>query len=296
MTNKKPHVNWLFLIIAGVGWGGSVSLTKIAAASGYHPLTLLFWQLVISIAILLTWLAANHIRLPLSPAHLWFYVMAGILGTALPDGLAYFIAPHLPAGIIAIVYALVPMLTFALAVLFGCEKFEVLRFIGVGLGLMAILLLITPNFNLQTTASPVWILLLVLAGSCYAAESIFAIFFMPANDSPLTLLTGMTIAALSIITPVMLATGIPFAVQNFLGKAEMALIASSFIHVACYATYLHLLRRTGAIFSSQVAYVVTLSGVLWGILIFSETHDFWTWTSLIMAITGLTLVRQRQES
>ncbi len=295
MNNKKPLVNWLFLLIAGSGWGGSISLTKIAADSGYHPMTLMFWQLVISVVILLTWLGANRIRLPISPRHLFFYILAGFLGTSLPNSLAYFIAPNLPAGIISIVYALVPMMTFTLAVIFRCERFELTRFAGVFLGLTAILFLVIPEFDLPTSSSAFWIFLLVLVGISYAAESIFVIFFMPKNDHPLTMLTGMTVTALIVAIPIMMVADIPFSVQNFLGKAEWALIISSFIHVGCYAIYLHLLRQTGAIFASQVAYIVTLSGVLWGILIFSETHNLWTWAALITVIAGLALVRQRTE-
>ncbi len=296
MKNRNPLINWLFLIIAGAGWGGSISLTKIAADSGYHPITLIFWQLIIAIAILVAWLMANRIRLPTSPKHLIFYTIAGILGTALPDSLAYFIAPHLPAGIISIVYALVPMMTFTLAVILRSERFELTRFVGVLLGLSAILLLVAPAFDLQPTSSPLWVFLLVLACFCYSIESIFAIFYMPAKDHPLTILTGMSIAAIIIILPIMLAAGIPFSIQNFLGKSEWALILSSFIHVGAYAGYLYLIRHTGAIFASQISYVVTLSGVLWGIIIFTESHSLWTWAALATAMVGLGLVRQQQEN
>lgn len=294
MNNKKVLTGWLFLIIAGIGWGASVSLTKIAADSGYHPLTLVFWQLVIAIFILFVWLAINRIRLPITPKHLGFYLVAGILGTTLPDSMAYYIAPNLPAGIISIVYALVPTMTFCLAVLFRCEQFELRRFAGVILGFCAILLLIVPGFSVPTSGAAFWIFLLVLTGFCYAAESIFAIFYMPEKDHPLTILTGMTVIALIVIIPVMLISNVSFGVQNFLGKSEYALIASSILHVGCYASYLFLIRHTGAIFASQVAYVVTLSGVLWGILIFSESHNLWTWAALATAIVGLSLVRQSQ--
>lgn len=292
MNNQKALTGWLFLLIAGVGWGGSVSLTKIAAESGYHPITLVFWQLIISVVILFVWLAINRIRLPMSSRHLGFYFVAGILGTTLPDSMAYYIAPNLPAGIISIVYALVPSMTFCLAVLFRCEKFDLRRFAGVLLGFCAILFLVAPGFSLPSSGSAFWIFLLVLTGFCYAAESIFAVFFMPEKDHPMTMLTGMTVIALIVIIPIMMIESISFDIQNFLGKSEYALIASAILHVGCYASYLYLIRHTGAIFASQVAYVVTLSGVLWGILIFSESHSLWTWAALATAIAGLTLVRQ----
>ena len=291
----KPFVPWLLLLAAGIGWGGSISLTKIAAESGYHPLTLIFWQLLMTIIILCTWLASQRIRLPVKRGHLIFYTVAGALGTALPDSLAYFIAPNLPAGIISIVYALVPMMTFALAIVVRSEQFDLRRFAGVILGLVSILMLVAPDLGVQPTGQAIWIFLLVLTGFSYAVETVFATFYMPQKDHPFTLLTGMSIAALMMIIPLMLVTDIPFTIHNVLGTGEKALIGSTLIHIVAYAALLYLIRHTGAIFSSQISYVVTLSGVFWGIIIFTESHNMWTWASLIVAIAGLSLVRARDE-
>lgn len=294
MKPQSSRIFWIFLIVAGAGWGGSISLTKIAATSGYHPLTLLFWQLALTALILLARLAVTKTALPLNRNHLVFYAFAGTLGTTLPDALAYFIAPNLPAGVISIVYALVPMMTFVLAIAFRCERFELKRLAGVLLGLAAVVLLTAPDINPKEPVVPIWVFLLVMAGLCYAAESIFAIFYMPKNDNPLTLLTGMNIASLVFVVPVMLATDTSFSIHTYFGKPEIALFISTLIHIACYAGYLYLLRHTGAIFASQISYVVTLSGVLWGMIIFRETHNAWVWLALAAAITGLALVNQRR--
>ena len=294
--NYKPLIPWFLLTLAGVGWGGSISLTKIAAEGGYHPMTLVFWQLLMAVIALGTWLIVKRTPLPVKPGHLAFYAIAGVLGTALPDSLAYYIAPNLPAGIIAIVYALVPMMTFALAIVVRSEQFELLRFGGIILGLISVLMLIAPDFTSQPTGSAFWVFLLVITGFSYAVETVFATFYMPKKDNPLTLLTGMSIAALLTIIPVMLIADIPFAIHDQIGTPEHALIASTLIHIAAYAALLYLIRHTGAVFSSQISYVVTLAGVLWGIIIFSESHNMWTWGSLIVAIAGLALVRQNEET
>ena len=296
LKQQKSLLHWFLLIVAGAGWGWSISLTKIAAQSGYHPMTLMFWQMVIATVILITWMVVNRIHLPLTRQHIVFYFIAGILGTALPNSLAYYIAPHLPAGIISIVFSLVPMMAFTLAVLFKAEKFNALRFLGVVLGLLSVLLLIAPGFDFNAALSPLWIFLLLISAFCYASESIFATFFMPAKDHPLTILTGMTIASLIMIMPIMLIARIPFPIQNFLGTPEKALIGSTLLHIGCYATYLYLIRHTGVIFASQISYIVTISGVIWGIIIFTESHSLWIWASLVIAIAGLGLVRQRKET
>lgn len=295
MTSANQKYLWIVLLVAGSGWGASISLTKIVASSGYDPLTLLFWQLVISATILLARLTVKRTALPLTGHHLVFYAFAGTLGTSLPDALAYIIAPNLPAGVISIVYALVPMMTFALAIALRAERFDLIRFAGVLLGLAAVALLTVPQIDPRAPVSPIWVFLLVLAGFCYACESVFAIFFMPETDNPLTLLTGMTLAALVFVTPMLLARGTSFAIRQFLGLPEAALILSSAIHVACYAGYLHVLRHKGAIFASQTAYIVTLSGVLWGMVIFTESHSAWIWLALLSSLAGLALVNRKKQ-
>jgi drug/metabolite transporter (DMT)-like permease len=44
------------------------------------------------------------------------------------------------------------------------------------------------------------------------------------------------------------------------------------------------------VFASQCAYAVTISGVIWGIMIFSEQHSIWVWLSVIVMLLGLMLV------
>ena len=53
---------------------------------------------------------------------------------------------------------------------------------------------------------------------------------------------------------------------------------------------------SGPVFASQCAYVVTLAGVLWGILIYGEAHSTWVWASLVVMIIALSLVRPRDSA
>ncbi len=48
------------------------------------------------------------------------------------------------------------------------------------------------------------------------------------------------------------------------------------------------MKTSGPVFASQCAYAVTISGVIWGIIIFSEQHGIWI--SVIVMLLGLVLV------
>ena len=57
-----------------------------------------------------------------------------------------------------------------------------------------------------------------------------------------------------------------------------------------------LITRSGPVFASQVGYIVTLSGVFWGILIFGEKHSYLVFLSLTTVLFGLALVNPKETS
>ena len=61
-----------------------------------------------------------------------------------------------------------------------------------------------------------------------------------------------------------------------------------------YTGYIWLVGRTGAVFASQVAYIVTLSGVFLGITILGENHSPLVWLALVFMLIGLVLVQPRK--
>ena len=66
------------------------------------------------------------------------------------------------------------------------------------------------------------------------------------------------------------------------------------INAVGYGLFIYLITYAGAVFATQVAYLITISGVAWGIIIFDEQHSVWVWLSLACILTGLTLIRPRR--
>jgi len=58
--------------------------------------------------------------------------------------------------------------------------------------------------------------------------------------------------------------------------------------------FIFLIVHAGPVFASQTAYVVTISGVFWGVVIFGEHHSAWIWASLVAMMMALTLVTPRK--
>ena len=78
--------------------------------------------------------------------------------------------------------------------------------------------------------------------------------------------------------------------------AELAIVALSVIHAVAYTSYIWLVGKAGTIFSSQVAYIVTVSAMFLSAIFLGEAYSPYTFVSLALMIAGLMLVQPPTKS
>ena len=81
--------------------------------------------------------------------------------------------------------------------------------------------------------------------------------------------------------------------ETGLETVEWAIVGMATISVTAYSMFIYLIAHAGPVFASQTAYVVTFSGVFWGMVIFDEQHSVWIWASLVVMLVALMLVTPR---
>ena len=194
----RINSHWLLLIASGFAWGATFSLAKIATQGDIHPLSLNFWQTFFGCAALLGYAAVRRRRLPTTKIHIRFYLIAGILGTVIPGVLYFVAARELPAGILAITIATVPMLTLAISRALGSERLSFARILGLSLGVIGIVFILVPDTSLPKPSAAPFVVLAVFCALCYAFENVYIDFHMPGGEA-LTILCGM-LAMASLIT------------------------------------------------------------------------------------------------
>ena len=284
---------WCILLFMGAAWGLSFSLAKIATQEGGLAYGIAFWQAAISAFIIyLVSLTRQPFKIELVVFKLTLIV--ALLGAAIPSVLFYLAANHLPAGILAITTALVPVLTYSIALPLGMETASVRRIIGICLGWIAIIFLVVPKSSLPDPTAIPWVLLACIASSCYAGENIILANKTLTKLGPIRLACGMNLFAALILLPLTIIFD-GFIIPKFpLGKLEYVILGLGFLNAAAYTLFVLTVQRFGPIFASQTGYVVTVSGVFWGILIFQEVHSFWVWLSLLFMIFGIALVTPKK--
>jgi drug/metabolite transporter (DMT)-like permease len=82
-------------------------------------------------------------------------------------------------------------------------------------------------------------------------------------------------------------------VPRGLSTAEIAMLLQIAVSSVAYVILFEVLRRAGPVYFSQVGYVVTVTGVLWGIAIFGERPTPWLVLAALLVLGGLFLVSRR---
>jgi len=281
------------LLVIGAGWGATLPLAKIAVSTGHGPLGLIFWQLVIGVVILGAIQLLRGRPLALGRGPFVVYLVIALTGTLLPNSASYVAARHLPAGILSITIASVPMMAFPLALALGVDRFGRARLAGLGLGLLGVVLIAAPEAGLPGPGMAAWIPLALVAPFFYAVEGNYVARWGTAGCGPIEVLLGASLLGALIALPLALGSGQWIDPLEGLGRAESALILSSTIHALAYSGYVWLIARAGAVFAAQVSYVVTGTGVLWAMGFLGERYSSWVWLALAAMMAGLFLVQPR---
>ena len=287
---------WIVLFLCGISWGVTGPLSKLAVSTGHHPVAITFWSVLIAAIFFSIVLFVRRERPRLSRFAVFFFLGCGFLGTAFPNSLSYEAYRHLPVGVNVMILSLVPMATLLIALPFGVEKLDMRRALGLGLGVVAVALITVPSTSLPSPEIAIYVALPVLVAVSYAAENIWIARLQPKSMSTLMVMWGLSVGGVVLLAPVTFGLGVLFDISA-MGPAEMAVIASSIVHICAYFGFVWMIKRSGPVFASQVGYIVTATGVLLGMAFFDERHSAWVWAALALMMIGLSLVKpaDRQE-
>jgi drug/metabolite transporter (DMT)-like permease len=255
-------------------------------SGGFEPFGIMVRQGIVTLG--LAGALAAHKGLPKGVAQWLFCGQIALLGTLIPHFASFTAISHLPAGLVAIIMALIPIFALILGALVGREILTPLRITGVLMGLGAMALIAATRGTVSS--GPLWaVAVAAIAPLFYAINSTITATCGMAGLHPLQAYAG----AAMIFLPISLVSAVWSGQLRGLGVdlVSFAVLASAVGHTLIYAGFLWLLTRSGAVFASQTAYLVTGFGVIWSMLILGERYSGWVWVALFLMLAGLKLVR-----
>ena len=281
------------LLFMGAGWGLTQPLSKIAVSTGHQHFGLIFWQLVIGICTLGLIALVTGRSLPLTAPAVKLYALFALIGTVIPNAASYQALVYLPAGVQSVLMSLVPMAAFPIALALSLEQFELRRFLGLTIGLVGVLVLVLPEASLPDRSVLPWVAVSLIAVICYGFEGNYVAKWGLGGLDAIQVLYGASVVGAVIALPLAVFSGQFISPIRAYGAPEWSLIASSLIHAVVYAMYVWLVGRAGAVFTAQVGYAVTATGVIWAMLILSESYTPWFWAAAGLILIGVFLVQPR---
>lgn len=295
MQKNQQHIIWLplaLLLLLGFIWGTGYTLARYALTNGVSPLGYSFWQ-SLGPAILLFTLAKKTPSF--TAAHWKYYFIAGLTGIAIPNTNMYFAAPHLPAGLLAVIVNTVPIMAYPIALLARTETFTAARFLGILLAMAGILFLILPNATIPAPYQTLWVLSALLTPLSFAFCAVFIARYCPPNQDSLSLAAGTLIFSSLLLSPLVICTGHFYHLHWPLTQPDAVIILEIFLSSAGYILFFQLIKIAGPVYYSLVDGIVGLTGLFWGYMIFHEHMNLWEGSAIFLILFALILVSKPQQ-
>lgn len=279
------------LVVLGFIWGSGYSLAKFAMTNGVPPLGYSFWQALGPALILTLFCLASGKKSLFTPQYWGYFLICGLVGIAIPNTNMYFIASHIPAGLLAVLVNTVPLLVYPLALFFKQEKPDFLRFLALLIGVIGILLIIgLPNLGMYSH----WALLTLISPLSFALCSIYIGRSQAPKLNVLEAASGMLIAASLLLTPLVLEQQAFYPLSLPLTLPKQVIILEICLSSIGYLLFFMLVRHAGPVFYSLTGGVVALTGLFWGYLLFAENPSKTQGLAILLIILALALLSWRQ--
>ncbi len=288
-TVRPSH--YLLLLLMGTLWGLALSLAKIGVLAGGHPIGMSLWQVCTSSLLLLAVLLLRSKRPVFRVDVMRFGLICGSCGVVFPSITLFWCARYLPAGVLAIAFASMPLLTYLLSVMLRIERGQRRRLLGVVVGLVAMALLVLPENALPRPGLAPWVILSLAASVGMAFENSYAGGYRPPEIGSIELSFARQSTAVLLLLPLALLSGTAMPLIEPWDTAQFAATGNGLLSGIAFTILLYVINTAGPVFASQTAYVITLAGVAWGMILFSESHSIYIWSALVLTLLGIGMVR-----
>lgn len=292
MQNKLAGIG--LLVILGAVWGSSFILMKLGMepVAGFKTMShiqVAGLRMLIAALVMLPF-AIQSIGL-LKTKSAPYFLIVGLCGNLIPSFLFTYAGTVLSSGFSGILNSFTPIFTVLVALVAFKTKVHWIQIIGISIGTLGIISLVTSGGRLTLMNSPSHIGA-ILIGTLLYGISVNTIRNKLSHVSPLE------------VTSLGLFCILPFALSSFLfeGTAQVIVNApfgwSAFGYVlflgivgtAISNIYFNkLIKLTSAIFASSVTYLIPVFAVLFGFIL-NESITYMQFISMLILLSGVFLV------
>ena len=279
----------ILLVVLGIDWATGYAIAGYVMRHGVEPNGYALWQSVGPIVCLfIIQLLRRDIKF--IKGGIRYAVGCGLFGIVIPNLLIYYSARSVDSGILTILANVAPLFAYPLALLFHQEKFNLKRLLLVLIGVIGILIIVSPvKINLVSGLHNSWLYLSLLIPLSYAFSFVFVSRYKPLSGNVLNYSFWMLFVSSLIITPLNLSTHTfyPLTVHDFNSwLILLEILLSSFGYVLLFI----IIHKVGPVFFTLVNAVAAVTGVMYARFIFGQRINSYVYFAIcliIIAIIGL---------
>ncbi len=278
--------NLAALLLLGLIWGSSFLLIKLAVAS-IPPFTLALVRVALAGVSLFVVLRLRGMRMPAFGPIWGVYLLMGLLNGAIPYVLISAGEIYIDSGLAAILNATMPIFTILLAhFLIEDERLTWLRFAGVALGLVGVVVLVGPE-ALFGFGTHFWAQMAVVGASVsYALAVIVGRRYLREHPAIVSS-AGQFIGGSILLAPLSLILDQPWKLNPPWTAVGSLLTLSLLGTSVAYLLYYYLIKHAGATYTSLVTYLLPVTGVVWGVVLLAERLPWRALFAMALILIGI---------
>lgn len=296
MRSIRTAKGVLLLVLSGIV-GGLVTPMSITLFEAIPMATgLSFWGDLLP-GILCIGVAAIRGRMGMFSRETLLFLAAWAVMNMVAGVLLFEAAGRVPGIVLSIILALEGLGVFVIVAVLRMEEASARRLIGLVLGLAGVVTLVISRETADGTMAWLWVLLAVLVPLLWA----FTDVLIAAKETKITLdpiaaLGVMYLISAVLTLPLAAAQGQLFMIHPGMGGTFWLILFNAVVDAANYILFVLLIAIAGAVFGSQAAYVTTLAGIFWSIILLGETLSGATTLALALILVGLLVVGPKSEA
>lgn len=293
IIRKAGLLDYSLLLVAAGMWGGTFLLNEVALVD-FPPVAIAGYRIVLA-AIILTGVCFWKNLVPrFSNKDLMLILVIGLLNSIVPFTLIGWGQLSIDSATTAILLAASPFFTLLLShYMTGDDRFTWNKLFGLMFGFVGVLFLVWHGMQLGSGSLSA-MLVVILASCCYSFSSIL---IRRLGRVPSLLLVASTLVVASVaVIPIMLIWYPPWE-QGYSSSSLAAVLFLALGPTAvAYVLRVQIVQNNGAVFMSNVGYLIPLFAVFWGWLFLSHIPSLNTWISLILIFIGIALGQRKAQS
>ncbi|MFD2204171.1 DMT family transporter [Kiloniella antarctica] len=286
----------VLLLLTGTMIGFNFPLGKIAGDAGVSPM---LWALLVSLGasgmLLPVLLVKRQLSLPRGRT-LRYVVISGLISFVLPNLLLFSVIPHAGSGYTGLMFALSPVFTLSLAVLFRMKTPSILGIAGITTGLIGAVIVSITRGSAPEAPDLIWIGAAILIPVALACGNIYRTIDWPEDAQPNVLAFWSHAFSVAVFIVLLLITNGSLPI-NELAFAPTAAAAQIIIAGLTFPVFFKLQQKGGPVLLSQIGYVAAAVGLITATFILGESYSLMTWVGAGVIACGIaiTVVAQIKE-